>query len=206
MTRSPLLRAAALSAGIASVLITLSVRAAQPQGSGRINPATVGVVPGARVRLIVADYGDKPQVGTISAVRGDSIVFHREATGDSAILGLGHIGQLELSRGRHSRPLAGLGIGLLGGAALGAGVGAATNGSSSGPYNVGGGAGVGALSGALAGAAGGALIGLVGGALSHPERWDMVQLDRLLEHTHVGATVLPSRLGPPTALHVAARF
>jgi hypothetical protein len=175
--------------------------------------ASLGILPGARARLIVSDYGEDLQTGTITAVRGDSFVFRRDKAGDSLTVGYTHVARLDLGRGRHARTLTGLAVGLLGGAAVGAALAAATYGtpscsSSSNPF-----CGLVLVTrgqategGAALGAAGGALLGTIIGAVVHTERWHTVSVNGLIDHTRAEIAVIPSQAGPRLALRIAARF
>jgi hypothetical protein len=211
-----LLRPLAARVALAAVMGAAVTSPAWAQTGG--NPATaasLGIVPGARARLIVADYGEDPQTGTITAVRGDSFVFRRDKSGDSLTVGYTHVARLDVGRGRHARTLTGFVVGLVGGGAAGAALGAATYhapscSSSSNPF-----CGLGlvlytqgraAEGGAVLGAAGGALLGTVIGAVIHTERWHTVPINGLLDHPRADIAVIPSQSGPRLALRLAARF
>jgi hypothetical protein len=198
-TLRPLVARVALLAGMSAAVTS----AAQPQTGRTLTPESLGIVPGARARLIVSDYGEAPQTGTVTAVRGDSIVFRRDQAGDSLTIGFAHVGRLDVSRGRRTRPLTGLGLGFLAGAGAGALAGAATYHKSS---FIDFGVGVNVAVGAVLGAAGGAVVGLIAGSVIHTERWHTVSLNGLLDHPQAGIALIPSRSGPRLALRVAARF
>ena len=87
-------------------------------GAAPATAASLGILPGARARVIVSDYGEDLQTGTITAVRGDSFVFRRDKAGDSLTVGYTHVARLDVGRGRHARTLTGLALGLLGGSDL----------------------------------------------------------------------------------------
>jgi hypothetical protein len=203
----------ALRAALVAVMGAAVTSAARSQTASALTPESFGIVPGARARLIVSDYGEDPQTGTVTAVRGDSIVFRRDQAGDSLTIGFAHVGRLDISRGRHARPITGLGLGFLAGAAAGALAGAAAYHKPRCPsandgfcgfldFGVGGNA----AAGAVLGAAGGALVGLIAGSVIHTDRWRTVSLNGLLDHPQAGIALVPSRSGPRLAVRVAARF
>ena len=122
-----LLRPLAARVALVAVIGAAVTSAAWAQSGG--TPATAAslwIFPGARARLVVSDYGEDLQTGTITAVRGDSFVFRRDKSGDSLTVGYTHVARLDVSRGRHARTLTGLVVGLVGGAAAVAALGAAT--------------------------------------------------------------------------------
>ena len=169
-------------------------------GAAPATAASLGILPGARARLVVSDYGEDPQTGTITAVRGDSFVFRRDKAGDSLTVGYTHVARLEVGRGRHARTLTGLAVGLVVGA-----FGSAFSQTPSGfgrdtkaGGTVAAGAGVGAVPGAV--------VGLIIGSLIRTERWRTVSINRLLDHPQASIAVVPSQSGPRVALRVAARF
>lgn len=182
------------------------------QESALRDPSSLGIVPGARVRLI-AGYGDELQTGTLVAVHGDSVVFDRENTGVSQTMSFAHLVRLDVRRGLRARPFTGLGIGILAGLVGGAALGAATY--RPGPNScfsrlgcvgvIGFGHG-GAISGALVGIPTGALVGLVIGTRVRSERWDTVPLNRLLKHARANIAVVPSAVGLRPAVEISARF
>jgi hypothetical protein len=181
-------------------------------GAAPATAASLGILPGARARVIVSDYGEDLQTGTITAVRGDSFVFRRDKAGDSLTVGYTHVARLDVGRGRHARTLTGLALGLLGGAAAGAALGAATYHAPSPCTNnpfcglVLFTQGESVAGGAALGAAGGALLGTIIGAVIHTERWHTVSINGLLDHSRAAIAVIPSQSGPRLALRVAARF
>lgn len=154
------------------------------------------LVPGERVRLVATEFGDEPQVGTVTAMRGDSITFRRESDSQIHTFGLNHLSRLDASGGRHSHPVRGLAIGLAVGGVAGAAAGASsTKDAFFGP-------GAGAAVGGAAGAVGGALVGLITGALIRTERWNRVPLDQ----PRLGVSLIPSPLGHALAVRVALRL
>jgi hypothetical protein len=161
---------------------------------------------------MISEFGDAPQAGTVTAVRGDSFVFRRDKAGDGLTVGYTHVARLDVGRGRHARTLTGLALGLLGGAAAGAALGAATYHAPSPCTNnpfcglVLFTQGESVAGGAALGAAGGALLGTIIGAVIHTERWRPVSLNGLLDHPQAGIAMIPSPSGPRMALRVAARF
>jgi hypothetical protein len=204
-TLRPLVARVVLLAGM-SASVTSSAR---PQTGRTLTAESLGIVPGARARLIVSDYGEDLQTGTVTAVRGDTIVFRRDQAGDSLAIGFVHVGRLDIGRGRHARPFTGLGLGFLVGAAAGAIAGAATYqkpACTNDSFCLDFGVGANVAGGAVLGGAGGALVGLIAGAFIHAERWRTVSLNGLLDHPQAGIALIPSRSGPRLALRVAARF
>jgi hypothetical protein len=212
--RSSIVRRLAPAVAIALALSALPSSAVWSQAVGGSAAARLGIAPGTRVRLLTANYGDAPQIGTVAAVHGDSIVLRREHQGDSSTIAFAQMARLDVSQGRHAHPFAGLGIGVAGGAVAGAVVGLAAYQTSScalptlgfgcglrvlGPGNN-------AAAGAVLGGAAGALIGLVTGSFIHTERWHTQSLSPLLEHTRVGVTLMPSPQGRRVTLLIAARF
>jgi hypothetical protein len=210
-----LLRPLAARVALVAVMIAAVTSPAWAQTGGTsASAASLGILPGARARLVVTDYGKDLQTGTITAVRGDSFVFRRDEAGDSLTVGYNHVARLDVGRGRHARTLAGLAVGLLGGAAAGAALAAATYHGSAPcanssnpfcglvPYTQG----QAAEGGAVLGAAGGALLGTIIGAVIHTERWHTVSVNGLLDHSRADIAVIPSQSGPRLALRVAARF
>jgi hypothetical protein len=201
-----LLRLLAARVALVAVIGAAVTSPAWAQTGG--NPATaasLGILPGARARLVVSDYGEDPQTGTITAVRGDSFVFRRDKAGDSLTVGYTHVARLEVGRGRHARTLTGLAVGLVVGAGVGAAFGSAFSQTPSGfgrdtkaGGTVAAGAGVGAVPGAV--------VGLIIGSLIRTERWRTVSINRLLDHPQASIAVVPSQSGPRVALRVAARF
>jgi hypothetical protein len=203
------LRRLAARAALVAVMGAAVTSSARSQTGRTLTPESLGIVPGARARLIVSDYGEDLQTGTVTAVRGDSIVFRRDKAGDSLTIGFAHVGRLDVGRGRHARPITGLGLGFLAGAAAGAIAGAATYqkpACTNDSFCLDFGVGANVAGGAVLGGAGGALVGLIAGAFIHTERWRTVSLNGLLDHPQAGIALIPSRSGPRLALRVAARF
>ncbi len=199
------LRALAARVALVAVMGATLTSPARSQTGGTLTPASLGVVPGVRARLIAADYGDETQVGTVTAVRGDSIVFRRDKRGDSQTFRLTHLAQLDVSGGRHARPFTGLAVGLVVGAGVGAAFGSAFSQTPSGfGRDTKAGGTVAAVAGAVA--VPGAAIGLLIGSLIHTERWRRVSINRFLVHPQASIDVVPSQSGPRVALRVAARF
>jgi hypothetical protein len=206
------LRPLAARVALVAVMAAAGTSSAWSQTRGTLTPESLGIVSGARARLMIPEYGEARQVGTVIAVRGDSIVFRRDAAGDTLIVGFTHVAKLDLSRGRHPRPISGLAIGFVSGAAAGAIVFAAStpkaipcNGQTlfCGRFF---GAGAYAAFGAVTGGLGGALLGTVIGAVVHTERWRTVSINRLLHDPQAGIALIPSQSGPRLALRLAARF
>jgi hypothetical protein len=87
------------------------------------------VAPGQRIRVnavgLTAPTDTTTQTGTVGWVRGDTIAFRPdgESPENSPLTAVptGHIERLDISVGHDRHTLAGLGLGILGGAALGAG-------------------------------------------------------------------------------------
>jgi hypothetical protein len=127
--------------------------------------------PGVRVRVSTAPQASKPAwiVGTVITVTGDRLAIRpQDDSGGPIDIARNTVTRLELSRGRHSKALTGLGVGFLAGAGVGAIFGSVVlGGRDIAPSDA-------KLIGAgLVGGAG-ALIGLVVGASSQSERWQSV--------------------------------
>jgi len=201
-------RVVASSAVLALVVGPIWPLVAWSQGAQQSNAAPLGVVPGARVRLVTAP-SDTSQIGTITDVRQDGIGFRRDPQRDSLTIGFDHLTKLEISQGRHSHPVTGLAIGFLGGAAIGAIAGAASYHNS--PCPPGGenfcfgpitSQGEDAALGAVLCAVGGGVIGLITGFIVHTERWHKVPLGSLLAQRQTGLILMPS----PTGLRLGMRL
>jgi len=128
--------------------------------------------PGARVRVSTAPQASKPAwiVGTVIAVTGDRLAIRpQHDSGGPIDIARNTVTRLELSRGRHSKALTGLGVGFLVGAGAGAIIGPTAFGAGRdlAPTDA-------RLIGAGFGAVAGALIGLAVGAGSKSERWQTV--------------------------------
>jgi hypothetical protein len=157
---------------ISVVIPSASIRAQQP------------VTPGDRVRVSncyprflrgkLRNRCDR-HVGTLTALTAQAVTLRVEDM--ATAVPLDSVTRLEVSRGRKSHLLEGIGIGFLAGAGLGALVGAAVDctqllGTTSNQASCTG-------LGAAAGAASGLLIGAAVGALNKTDRWEEVPLDRL---------------------------
>jgi hypothetical protein len=127
--------------------------------------------PGARVRVSTAPQASKPAwiVGTVIAVTGDRLAIRpQHDSGGPIDIARNTVTRLELSRGRHSKALTGLGVGFLVGAGTGAILGSAVlGGRDIAPSDA-------KLIGAGLVGGVGALIGLAVGAGSKSERWQPV--------------------------------
>lgn len=88
-------------------------------------PASAVAV-GARVRVTApAALTPHRQVGSVLALRGDTLVLQLRPGGDSVALPMAQLSALELSRGRHSSTLKGFGYGMVIGTGTGILAGAA---------------------------------------------------------------------------------
>jgi hypothetical protein len=148
---------------IALVLVPLSPLSAQVSQS---------LEPGTRVRVSTAPVGLWPDwmVGTIISVTDDHLIIRPERDSAQSIeLARTALTHLEVSHGKRSKWLTGLGLGFLGGAAVGAAVGYNSGGYSDilGPEAF-------AAIVAIPSALGGALIGGVIGAVIKVDRWQVV--------------------------------
>jgi hypothetical protein len=138
-------------------------------GQGQPTPT---VSPGARIRL---QRTDDPawQVGRLVSADHDSIRWVPDGQQDKLLsMAAKSIAQLEVSRGQRGHTLAGIGIGLLPGAAIGAMIGSA---ASQGHWF----AGLETAGYAVGGALGGMLVGGVIGAATKTDNWAKVPLDRV---------------------------
>jgi hypothetical protein len=68
----------------------------------------------------------KPQIATVVATQGDTLVFRAISDATANPIVVREISGLDISRGRHTRRMAGLLIGFAGGALIAGGLGAAT--------------------------------------------------------------------------------
>ena len=128
--------------------------------------------PGVRVRVSTAPQTSQPDwlVGTVTDVSSDRLTIRSQR--DSARemqWARKDLVRLEVSRGRRSHWLTGLGLGFLAGGAVGAAIGyqALHEGHDLAPRDA-------ALMGAIPGAVGGGLIGLAIGSGSKSERWQAI--------------------------------
>jgi hypothetical protein len=155
--------------------------------------------PGARVRVTAPAYGSARQVGTVLALRGDTLVLQTAANPDTLLLPWSGVTGLEVSRGRRRQVREGIGFGFLAGAAFGMLIGLA-DGDDPPDSFIAFSAGEKALfAGAVLGGIG-AVVGGVLGAASPTDRWERVPL-RSVE-ARVGAA--PG--GHGLALSLSARF
>ncbi len=145
---------------------------------------TTAVTPGSRIRASAPSVSNKPFVGDVVGWESDSLIANARVWQSGTWLnqqvkvGIGSLTKLEVSRGRKSRFLQGLGYGLLVGAATGAVIGAASGDDDPSTWfamSAGEKAAVGAISLGLLGGIVGGVIGLS----SPGERWEEVPLDRL---------------------------
>jgi hypothetical protein len=130
--------------------------------------------PPARLRIATPELGKSTAIGTLLAVRGDTMLMRLEDSADTTALAMSDLTKLEVSTG-HRRPIArGLGIGLLAGAAIGVVVGAASGDDREGFISLSAEekAAVGAV---FFGGVGGVAGGIIG-ATRRVERWQRVSL------------------------------
>lgn len=136
---------------------------------------TAALHTGQRVRVTSAVEATPVWTGVIEAIDADTLhLRHAGKAGDTvANIPMASIARVEVSRGRHSRWLTGLAIGMGAGAAGGAILGASSEDDllfSSGDKAMIGAVGFGVLGGA---------VGVVAGALTKTERWETVPVDRV---------------------------
>lgn len=130
--------------------------------------------PPARLRMVTPELTRTPAIGTLLAMRGDTMLVRVEDSADTTAVALSNLTTLEVSAGRR-RPVAkGMGIGLLVGGAIGAFAGAASGSDREGFIS---------LSAEEKAAVGAAVFGGVGalaggmiGATRRVERWERVSL------------------------------
>ncbi len=176
---------------VASIALATSASLAAQEPDVRLGP-------GQRVRVTVPRYEFARVVGTVVDIRPDTLyvrwaqrrfVGSRETRWDSvtSAVPIAAIERLEVSQGRRSRWLLGLGLGVAVGGATGALVGYASGDDESGflQFSAGDKA---VMLGVALGAVGG-VVGLVTGALSRGDRWQEVPRDR------IRVTVAPTRTG-----------
>lgn len=150
---------------VASLLVVSSTLSAQ-----RPPP----IEPGARVRVTAPECGLDQQAGTLQPSRGDTLVLGYGF--DSFPCLRSNVTRLEVSQGRRSATLQGLGYGALVGAGVGAAIAVALcypdrcSGVPTGEL-------VGGMS--VLGLGGGLVIGAVIGSRIQSDRWEETPLDRL---------------------------
>jgi len=134
---------------------------------------------GQRVRVTAPTLGIRKQAATFEALRGDTLIVVADSIMDCP---LASVTRLDVSRGRRSNALKGLGFGAAAGAVIGAAVGAwgahRDTPTSEAVFCYEGTAAC-AAGGALAVGAFGGLVGLGVGALAKTDRWEELPLDRL---------------------------
>jgi hypothetical protein len=174
-----------------SLLVPLAALSAQEQPP---------VEAGSRIRVTAPTVGADELVGMCVEVDATRLRVQAEEQASPLTISLTDVTRLEVSQGRKSNALAGLGIGFLGGAAIGAVLGSAAGREEGGPETL--------CTGdktecAVFGAAvGGVAFGAIGagiGALAKTERWEEVPLDRLR------VSIVPLRDGR-FALGLSVRF
>lgn len=148
------------------------------------------VAPGDRVRVTTRTK----LVGNLVTLSADTCVLHVEGRDASLSLPIASLTKFEVSRGRKSNALKGLGIGFLGGAAVGALIGLGLD-EEGGEVS----AGTWALIGAAPGAVVGAVVGVAVGASTKTDRWEVVPLERLR------VSMIPRRNGA-VAIRVSLAF
>ncbi|MBA2683318.1 MAG: hypothetical protein H0U66_02335 [Gemmatimonadaceae bacterium] len=198
MHRNPLY----LTALIATVAIAQSTPLAAQLSHSALTPAPAGDV---RVRLTVPNrFVPSKRIGSIYAVRNDSLGLRTDGSGDTVMLAMSDISRLEVSRGRHASfshgllygALVGGGIGVVGGAAIGAG-------SHCSGQCFGAGPGAGALILGVTGVVVGGVLGGVIGALHKSERFKRVSPISpagLLRSAQSRAIIAPIKGGKALAL------
>lgn len=132
-----------------------------------------GLHPGQRVRVTSAAEAAPVRTGVIETI--DRHTLHLRTAGDTVAtaIPMASIARVQVSRGRHSKWLTGLAIGMGAGAVGGAILGGSSEDDllfSSGDKAVIGAVGFGVLGGA---------VGVVAGALTKTERWETVPVDRV---------------------------
>ena len=136
-----------------------------------VNPASIPS--GTQARIVVpADSKDYIKL-TVVGANHDSLRYHLRSDPASRTLSWQGITRMDISRGRHSHILAGIGIGLLTGAAVGALVGSSSASGSDGETP----SAMGTLEGIMGGIAGGLLGGIVG-TVVRTEKWTPVLIPR----------------------------
>ncbi len=142
------------------------------------------VTPGSRIRASAPSVSSKPFVGDVVGWESDSLIVDARVwqkgtrLNQQVKVAMGSLTKLEVSRGRKSRFLQGLGYGFLVGAVTGTVIGAASGDDDPSQFfsmTAGEKAAVGAVSLGLLGGIVGGVIGLS----SPAEKWEEVPLDRL---------------------------
>lgn len=156
---------------LALVLVVTAASASAPALAQTDTVSAVRV--GDKVRLR-AEHGEgRWWVGTVTALSTDTLWIQQHKSPNTLAYRFATIGDLEVSRGRKSNFLPGLGYGALGGGLIFGMFGALSSNDSADSYM-----GPNALIGAAVGAGLGAVLGGVLGAASHGDRWEVVPLDR----------------------------
>ena len=138
---------------------------------GGINPVSIPM--GARARVVVpAASSDFIKLSVLGATH-DSLRYQLNAATAPTSLPWQRIDRMDVSAGRHSNFLAGIGLGILAGAAGGALIGSSSASGTDG-YTP---SAVGAL-GAMMGAVGGAIVGGIVGIAVRTEKWVPVWISR----------------------------
>ncbi len=132
---------------------------------------------GSRIRVTAPVLGADKMVGMLVEVDASRLRVQADDQASPMTISLADMTRLEVSQGRKSNALKGLGIGALIGAPIGVALGVAVS-SESGDNQCYHNAGCIAIGGAAVGVVG-ALVGLGIGALLKSERWEEVPLDRL---------------------------
>jgi hypothetical protein len=125
---------------------------------------------GKRVRLTSAELGTRRQVGTLVEVRTDTLLFKADGQSAPSFVRTGSLTGLEVSHGKRSHVLAGVGIGLV----VGVGGGAAIANASTSTYDEE--RGLAIVAGGVIGGLLGIVSGAVAGSLIRTERWDSLRL------------------------------
>ena len=136
------------------------------------------VEPGTRVRVTANDCGFEGRATIVDAIRGDTLVLRGEPppNGNAFVhtrCPIESLARIEVSGGRKSHWLLGMGVGFLAGAGVGALVGGLSSGCT---FEWGS---LCAAMGAVTGAPLGLLTGLTIGGLIESERWREIPLNKL---------------------------
>ena len=168
-------------------IVLLSLMGALSMPGGLTAQTVPPLEPGSRVRVSVRRIGSDllvRKVGSLLAVRRDSLFLKEAGTNDSTVVALTQVSRIEVSRGRRGHTLQGMGIGLLAGAGFGALIGYASGDDEAGFLSFS--AGDKAVLGGMGGGILGTLIGAIGGS-ARTDSWVDVPVRR------VNIGLLPTR-------------
>ena len=179
--------------------VTLALAAALLAPCAALGAQTAPLSPGTRVRLTTPSRPHARQVGTLLALKADSIHLRRDGQADSLSIPIAQVTGIEVSSGLRTQGRRGMGIGFLAGAGFGVMIGLADGDEPPGSIIQLSAAEKAMLAGSLLGVAG-AVVGGVVGLASRTETWRPVRLADLSGRVGVAPR------GGGLALEVVLRF